>query len=47
MVDVDNLSSNIPSATFGLSNIWADLQYKGLDSTNSHIWRLNDYGENK
>ncbi|MFK5915813.1 MAG: hypothetical protein QM484_15710 [Woeseiaceae bacterium] len=40
-----NLDIHIPSATYGDSNIWVDLEYKGVSGFD-HLWRLKDYGAN-
>jgi len=40
-----DLDIHIPSATFGSSNIWIDLQYKGASGF-EHLWKLKDYGAN-
>ena len=42
----ENLNIKIPSATFENSNIWIDLEYKGISGLD-HIWRLKDYGKNE
>lgn len=43
-----NLDIHIPLATYqsitGISNIWADFKFKGIDKDNDYIWRLHDYG---
>ena len=40
-----NLNIHIPSATFGSSNIWIDLEYNGTSGFD-HLWKLKDYGSN-
>ncbi len=46
-----NLDIHIPSANYqkldGTTNIWADLEYNGVDSKGSLIWKLKDYGINE
>jgi len=46
-----NLDIHIPVASFQTtdetSNIWADLEYKGIDSDGEHVWRLKNYGNNQ
>jgi len=45
-----DLSITMPEANystlFGVMNIWARLQYEGINSSNKHIWSLVDFGEN-
>lgn len=45
----ENLDINIQSATYqsseGTLNIWANLEYKGVDSDGDLIWKLKDFGE--
>lgn len=49
-IDLD-LNIFIPSATYskpsGDSNIWVELEYKGVDIDNDHIWKLKKYGVNE
>ena len=40
-----NLNIHIPSATFGSSNIWIDLEYNGTSGFD-HLWKLQNYGSN-
>jgi len=46
-----NLDIKIPSATYeslgGTSNIWVELEYKGVDSDGDYIWKLKNYGVNQ
>lgn len=46
-----NLDIHVPEATYqsliGTSNIWFDLEFKGVDPDKDFIWRLKDFGENK
>jgi len=42
-----NLDIHIPSATYGSSNIWFDLEYKGIDAELDNIWKLKSYGNNQ
>ncbi len=43
-----NLDIYIPTATYqslgGTSNIWVDLEYKGVDNDGDIVWRLKNYG---
>ena len=45
-----NLNIQILSAIYqspnGESNIWVNLDFKGIDSDGDYIWRLKDYGSN-
>lgn len=46
-----NLDIHVPEATYktlvGTSNIWFDLEFKGVDPDKDFVWRLKDFGENK
>jgi len=51
MVVVDsNLNIQIPSASYqsseGETNIWVNLDFKGVDSDGDYIWSLKNYGGN-
>jgi hypothetical protein len=41
-----NLNITVPSANFGNSNIWFNLEYKALSGFD-HLWKLKDYGVNE
>ncbi|MCK5829490.1 MAG: hypothetical protein KAH20_04235 [Methylococcales bacterium] len=43
----NNLDIHMPTAVFGSSNIWADLEYKGKDANKKHVWHLKEYGVHK
>lgn len=46
-----NLDIHMPTLKYqsllGVQNIWADLEYKGVDSEGQHIWGLKDFGVNQ
>ena len=41
-----NLDIHVPSANYGNSNIWFNLQYKGIDNDGFHTWKLKNTGVN-
>lgn len=41
-----NLDIHMPSLNFELLNLWANLEYQGINSEEQHIWRLKDFGNN-
>jgi len=42
----ENLDIYVPSASYGDSNIWFDLQYKGTDNDGFYTWKLKKIGVN-
>ena len=42
-----NLDVYIPSTMYKSSNIWLQLEYKGVDAGQDHIWKLIDTGFNE
>lgn len=44
---LSNLDIHIPSASYKNLNIWADLEYKSVDSNGKLLWQLKNYGVNQ